>query len=134
MTRPGPTVLVALPVKDLVNAKQRLVPALAPDERHDLAAAMLEDVLDALDDVEDLAVHLVTRDPEVLAVASRRGTPCLAESANRGHTAAVAFAQREAMTQGAWRSASGRRRSAASGDSSPSRGTCPAPRPRRSAR
>ena len=100
MTRPGPTVLVALPVKDLVNAKQRLVPALAPDERHDLAAAMLEDVLDALAAVEDLAVHLVTRDPEVLAVASRRGTPCLAESANRGHTEAVALGQRVAAERG----------------------------------
>ena len=75
MTRSGPTVLAAIPVKDLVNAKQRLVPALALDERHDLAAAMLEDVLDALDAVEDVAVHLVTRDPEVLALASRRGMP-----------------------------------------------------------
>ncbi|MGH7300023.1 MAG: 2-phospho-L-lactate guanylyltransferase, partial [Candidatus Rokuibacteriota bacterium] len=39
--------LAAVPVKDLVNAKQRLVPALAPRERRELARAMLEDVLDA---------------------------------------------------------------------------------------
>lgn len=100
MTRSAPTVLAALPVKDLVNAKQRLVPALAPDERHDLAAAMLEDVLDALDAVDDVAVHLVTRDPEVLALAKRRGTPCLTESANRGHTEAVALGQRAAAERG----------------------------------
>jgi 2-phospho-L-lactate guanylyltransferase len=101
MTKSSPTVLTALPVKDLVNAKQRLVPALTPDERHDFAAAMLEDVLDALEAVEDMAVLLVTRDPEVLALASRRGTPCLTESANRGHTEAVALGQRAAAERGA---------------------------------
>ena len=100
MTRPAHTVLAALPVKDLVNAKQRLMPALAADERHDLAAAMLEDVLDALDAVEEVAVHLVTRDPEVLALAGRRGTPCLTESANRGHTEAAALGQRVAAERG----------------------------------
>ena len=100
MTRSAPTVLAALPVKDLLNAKQRLMPALAADERHDLAAAMLEDVLDALDAVDDVAVHLVTKDLEVLALASRRGTPCLTESANRGHTEAVALGQRVAAERG----------------------------------
>jgi len=100
MTGSAPTVFAALPVKDLVNAKQRLVPALAPDERHDLAAAMLEDVLDALDAVEGVAVHLVTRDPQALALANRRGTPCLTESANRGHTEAVALGQRVAAERG----------------------------------
>lgn len=100
MTGAAVTVFAALPVKDLVNAKQRLVPALAPDERHDLAAAMLEDVLDALGAVEGVAVHLVTRDPEVLALARRRGTPCITESANRGHTEAVALGQRVAAERG----------------------------------
>lgn len=100
MTASAPTVFAALPVKDLVNAKQRLVPALAADERRDLAAAMLEDVLDALDAVDGVAVHLVTRDPEALALASRRRTPCLTESANRGHTEAVALGQRVAAERG----------------------------------
>jgi 2-phospho-L-lactate guanylyltransferase len=94
-------VFTAVPVKDLVNAKQRLIPALEPAERHDLAAAMLEDVLDALDDAGGLAVHIVTRDPEVLALAQRRGVACLTESANRGHTEAVAFAQADAARRGA---------------------------------
>ena len=94
-------VFTAVPVKDLVNAKQRLIPALEPAERHDLAAAMLEDVLDALDAAGDLAVHIVTRDPEVLALAQRRGVACLTESANRGHTEAVAFAQADAARRGA---------------------------------
>ena len=34
--------IVAIPVKDLVNAKQRLVPLLAADERRALAARVLE--------------------------------------------------------------------------------------------
>ncbi len=41
------SLLLAVPVKDLVNAKQRLIPALSPAERRELARAMLEDVLDA---------------------------------------------------------------------------------------
>ena len=94
-------VFTAVPVKDLVNAKQRLIPALEPAERHDLAAAMLEDVLDALDAAGGVAVHIVTRDPEVLALAQRRGVACLTESANRGHTEAVAFAQADAARRGA---------------------------------
>lgn len=100
MTKSSPTLLAALPVKDLANAKQRLMSALTPDERHDLAAAMLEDVLDALAAVEDVTVLLVTKDPEVLTLASRRGTPCLTESANRGHTEAVALGQRAAVEDG----------------------------------
>ena len=40
--------VLAIPVKDLVNAKQRLIPLLAAEERRALATAMLEDVLAAL--------------------------------------------------------------------------------------
>lgn len=94
-------VFTAVPVKDLMSAKQRLIPALQPAERHDLAAVMLEDVLDALAATDALDVHLVTRDPEILTLAWRRGVPCLTESANRGHTEAVAFAQAEAARRGA---------------------------------
>ena len=97
------TLLLAVPVKDLVNAKQRLIPALSPSERRELARAMLEDVLDAAAAALPGAVLVVTTDPEVQAVARARGVECLAESANRGHTAAVAFAQREAIIRGAAR-------------------------------
>lgn len=95
------TVYAALPVKDLVNAKQRLAALLEPADRRALAAAMLEDVLDALHAVDGLALRIVTRDPEVLALAARRGVACLTEQANRGHTAAVAFAQDDAARVGA---------------------------------
>ena len=45
-------IVCAVPVKDLVNAKQRLIKALAPDERMALARAMLRDVLHALGDAK----------------------------------------------------------------------------------
>ena len=97
------SLLLAVPVKDLVNAKQRLISALSPAERRELARAMLEDVLDAAVTALPGAVLVVTTDPEVHAVARALGVECLTESANRGHTAAVAFAQREAVARGTTR-------------------------------
>jgi len=91
---------IAVPVKDLGEAKHRLEAALAGEARHRLAAAMLEDVLDALAEAAVGEVWLVTRDPEALALAAARGLTCLTESANRGHTAAVALAQAEAARRG----------------------------------
>ena len=94
------TSVIAIPVKDLVNAKQRLMPILSADERRELAGAMLEDVLDGLGPGLADSVLIVTRDAAATAVARRRGVACLSESANRGHTEAVAAAQREAVAAG----------------------------------
>jgi 2-phospho-L-lactate guanylyltransferase len=96
-------IFAAVPVKDLVNAKQRLVPALTPDQRRALAGAMLEDVLAALIAALPGRVHVVTTDPQVMQVAHRHGARCLVESANRGHTQAVAFAQQAAVSEDAER-------------------------------
>lgn len=98
---PAAGVLVAVPVKDLINAKQRLIPLLTPGERRDLARAMLEDVLGTLGEALPGSVWVVTRDPEVMDLARQHGADCLVESANRGHTEAVAFAQQEAAMRGA---------------------------------
>ena len=95
--------VVAVPVKDLVNAKQRLIPFLSPSERGDLARAMVEDVLDALARARLGLVLVVTRDPAVEALAKRHGAGTLGEEANRGHTEAVAHAQRAALARGARR-------------------------------
>jgi len=95
------SVVVAVPVQDLVNAKQRLVAFLSPPERRDLARAMLEDVLEAMVAALPASVLIVTTDVEVQALARTLGVECLVESGNRGHTAAVAFAQREATARGA---------------------------------
>ena len=67
------SLLLAVPVKDLVNAKQRLIPALSPAERRELARAMLEDVLEAAVAALPGAVLVVTTDPEVEAVAGVAG-------------------------------------------------------------
>jgi len=95
--------VIAVPVKDLINAKQRLIPFLSPSERGDLARAMLEDVLDALAHAQVGLVLVVTRDPAVEELARRHGAATLGEQANRGHTEAVAHAQRAALARRARR-------------------------------
>lgn len=92
--------IVAVPVKDLADAKQRLVPALAPAQRRALAAAMLEDVLTALAGARVDAVWVVTRDSAVIALAHRFAVTIVSEVENRGHTAAVAAAQARAQAEG----------------------------------
>ena len=94
------SLFVAVPVKDLRNAKQRLVPALDAAHRSGLARAMLEDVLEALDGAVRGSVHVVSADAEVMQLARRHGALCLGERANRGHTEAVALAQEEARASG----------------------------------
>ena len=93
--------VVAVPVKDLVNAKQRLVRALSPSERMALARAMLHDVLKALVAAPLDARWVVTRDPEVTAIARDHGVEVISEAVNQGHTAAVAAAQTAAVKAGA---------------------------------
>jgi 2-phospho-L-lactate guanylyltransferase len=94
-------IVAAVPVKDLLNAKQRLVRLLTPGERSELARAMLGDVLKALARARLDRVWVVTREPAVTAIARALGAEPLAEDDNRGHTAAVAHAQAEATRLGA---------------------------------
>ena len=93
--------VVAVPVKDLADAKQRLGRALSPSERMALARAMLHDVLRALVAAPLDARWLITRDPEVIATARDYGVEVISEPVNRGHTAAVAVAQAAAVRAGA---------------------------------
>jgi 2-phospho-L-lactate guanylyltransferase len=90
-------IIAAVPVKDLVTAKQRLVRLLTASERSELARAMLTDVLRALAGARLDRVWVVTREPTVAAIARSLGAEPLAEDENRGHTAAVARAQAEAV-------------------------------------
>jgi 2-phospho-L-lactate guanylyltransferase len=94
-------IVAAVPVKDLVDAKQRLMPVLTPAERSDLVRAMLGDVLRALAAAALDAVWVVTRHGEVAGLARALGAEPLTEADNRGHTAAVARAQAEAARRGA---------------------------------
>ena len=93
--------VAALPVKDLANAKERLIPLLSPAERQTLARAMLEDVLNALRLAPLDQILVVTRDPEVMELARGFTASILEEEANLGHTEAVALAQHHAAANGA---------------------------------
>jgi 2-phospho-L-lactate guanylyltransferase len=94
-------IVAAVPVKDVASAKQRLMPVLEGPERSELVRAMLVDVLRALAAAHLDRVWVVTREPAVAAIARGLGAEPLAESANQGHTAAVAMAQAEAARVGA---------------------------------
>ena len=59
-----------IPVKEVEGAKQRLASALSPEERRALATIMLEDVLEAVSAVRELAgVLVVTVDPAATSLA-----------------------------------------------------------------
>jgi 2-phospho-L-lactate guanylyltransferase len=94
-------IVCAVPVKDLANVKQRLTALLTPRERALLARAMLHDVLRALRLSASIEAWVITRDAEVEAIAREHAVRALREDDNRGHTAAVAFAQVEAEGAGA---------------------------------
>ena len=99
----GPRLVVAVPIKDLTHAKQRLTSVLCVGERGELARAMLGDVLRALAAADLGRVWVVTRDPAAAAIARALGAEPVAEAENRGHTAAVALAQAEAARRGSAR-------------------------------
>ena len=90
-----------VPVKEFQGAKQRLSPALSPEERRVLATTMLEDVLDAVSEVRDLAgVLVVTVDAAATSLASRYGARAVTEGALDGHTGAVTAAARLLLREG----------------------------------
>jgi 2-phospho-L-lactate/phosphoenolpyruvate guanylyltransferase len=90
-----------LPVKELAGAKQRLSSCLSPEERRALATTMLEDVLDAVSAVRELAgVLVVTVDPAATSLAARYGARIATEGARDGHTGAVTAAARLLVREG----------------------------------
>jgi 2-phospho-L-lactate/phosphoenolpyruvate guanylyltransferase len=97
----APRLVVAVPVKDLTHAKQRLTSMLSVAERGELARAMLRDVLRALAAADLGVVWVVTRDPAATIIARELGAEPVSEAENRGHTAAVARAQAEAVRRDA---------------------------------
>lgn len=90
-----------VPVKTPDAAKQRLGAALPQAVRHDLALAMLEDVLAALTGARGLAgIVVVTVDPTVATIAARYGAQISDAEANAGHSAAVMGAARRLAARG----------------------------------
>lgn len=81
-----------LPVKNFANAKTRLAPALAPDERQALFRLMVEDVLAAMCASSLAGVLVLTNEPKAIALAARYGARCEGEPENLGQSEAVARA------------------------------------------
>lgn len=82
-----PGIWACVPVKDLSQAKQRLAGVLAPAERSLLAAAMVQDVLDALQAATRLAgIAVLTVDPQARQMAQARGLRVMEGCATEGHT------------------------------------------------
>ena len=87
------SVVVVLPLKNFVDAKTRLSPALSPDERLALFAAMAEDVLDAIANAAlPTGILLVSQDPRAATLATQYGAELLSEPLNLGQTNAVTLA------------------------------------------
>lgn len=83
-------VSVLLPVKALHLAKQRLAPLLTASERQQLAAVMLEDVVEAClaaDVFRDITV--VTNDPDVIAMTDRLRIAAIEQDTTDGLNAAI---------------------------------------------
>ncbi len=80
----------AIPVKGFTGAKQRLSSLLSPSQREALAAAMLEDVLEAVAGSRVAGILVNTADEPSAALARRWGARIVTEDACNGHTAAVA--------------------------------------------
>ncbi len=94
-------VWAVVPVKALIGAKERLSPCLTPEERRALATIMLEDVLDAVSAVSQLAgVLVVTVDPAAAALAGRYGARIVTDGAREGHTGAVMAGARLLVREG----------------------------------
>lgn len=85
---------VLIPVKNLVNAKQRLSGILSPSERRALSQAMVEDMLELLDTVPGIdGVLLVSDDSTAELLAYRYGARLIAEKGHsQGLNAAVSQA------------------------------------------
>lgn len=96
--------VAVLPVKTFAAAKQRLGDSVASADRQELAAAMAEDVLDALGRVSGLdAVLVVTAEPRAAAAARAAGAGVVTDPDEAGQSAAARLGVTEAVRQGAER-------------------------------
>jgi 2-phospho-L-lactate guanylyltransferase len=90
-----------LPIKNLENVKSRLAPSLSLPERVELFRSMVEDVIFAVSRVPAFdGILVVTRDPDIQALAASFGASVLKESSNDGHDMAVFRAARWLLARG----------------------------------
>lgn len=92
--------LVLIPMKPLATAKERLAPALDPDERRRLSLAMLADVIDAARSFD--RVWVLNSDPEAETVAHDAGVEAVNDPApGLGLNASLNAATTMAIAEGA---------------------------------
>ena len=90
-----------IPIKDLIQAKQRLSGLLSGPERRALGLAMLEDVLGALTKAQGLGgIMLVSSDADACDLARRYGARILSETGSDGLNPAVTRAARLLASEG----------------------------------
>ena len=93
--------MILVPVKNLVDAKQRLSSILTPEERFALAQAMCEDVLQALASWQSRpSVAVVTSDSFARDLAARFNFEVVADD-NSGETSAIEMATAFCRERGA---------------------------------
>ena len=84
--------VAVLPVKSFSRAKQRLDAAVRMPAREGLAAAMVEDVLEALGRVDGIdRVVVVTAEPQAVALALAAGAEVVHDGVEAGQSAAAAL-------------------------------------------
>ena len=94
--------MILIPVKNLDGAKQRLSPMLDAAQRHEIARAMLEDVVEVVAQCRHLApVALVTGDAYAKALARELGLEVIEETQNPGESGAIEMATRACQARGA---------------------------------
>lgn len=87
--------MILIPVKNLLNAKQRLSPLLDQPARTELAQAMLMDVLETLSSWQNHPpVSLVSADRFALKLASRLGFHVISDAGAGTETSAIETATR----------------------------------------
>ncbi len=90
-----------LPVKRFAHAKQRLGASVTDPLRAELAAAMVADVLLALDQTEAIEqTILITGEPSVAATARERGAISIEDDDERGQPAAAMLGVERALAEG----------------------------------
>lgn len=92
---------VIIPVKPLKNAKSRLSPVLLPDQRFELAQAMLRHVLAVTATIQQITgVLVISRDTKALAIARETGAKTLQEGTTSNLNPAL---MRATMVVKSWR-------------------------------
>ncbi len=91
-----------LPVKRFAAAKQRLAPGIGATHRAELAAAMLEDALEAIHAARSIEhVVVVTSEPRAIELATASGAEVLPDPDEGGHSGAALAGIARALELGA---------------------------------